>query len=52
MCTIGHPMLGDDLYAPEDLLRLAPRLCLHATLLEFTHPGTGERLSFQSPAPF
>jgi tRNA pseudouridine32 synthase/23S rRNA pseudouridine746 synthase len=52
MCTIGHPMLGDDLYAPEDLLRLAPRLCLHATLLEFTHPGIGERLSFQSPAPF
>ncbi|MBM4101366.1 MAG: RluA family pseudouridine synthase [Phycisphaerae bacterium] len=52
MRTIGHPMLGDDLYAPDDLLRLAPRLCLHATLLEFTHPATHERLVFQSPAPF
>lgn len=52
MLTIGHPMLGDDLYAPSELLRIAPRLCLHATLLEFTHPMTGQRQVFQSPAPF
>ena len=52
MLTIGHPMLGDDLYAPEELLRLAPRLCLHATLLAFTHPATGERVVHQSAAPF
>ncbi len=52
MLTIGYPMIGDDLYAPKELLRLAPRLCLHATLLEFTHPATGERRMFQSPAPF
>jgi len=52
MLTIGHPMLGDDLYAPHDLRQLAPRLCLHATLLAFTHPITGEQRVFQSPAPF
>jgi 23S rRNA pseudouridine1911/1915/1917 synthase len=27
------------------------RLCLHATRLAFTHPGTGERVSFESTAP-
>ncbi|EOG5638838.1 RNA pseudouridine synthase, partial [Pseudomonas aeruginosa] len=28
------------------------RLCLHASLLCLTHPQSGERLRFESPAPF
>ena len=49
---IGHPILGDDLYAPPDVVAMAPRLCLHATQLSFTHPATQERLTLQDPAPF
>ncbi|MCH2137735.1 MAG: RluA family pseudouridine synthase [Phycisphaerales bacterium] len=49
---IGHPILGDDLYAPPAGLALADRLCLHATMLGFRHPGTGEHLAFTCPAPF
>ena len=41
------PIIGDRLYGKP-----AQRLCLHATELAFTHPVTGERLHFSSPAPF
>ncbi len=44
---LGMPILGDDLYGtPED------RLYLHAAWIAFIHPVSGERLSFESPAPF
>lgn len=33
LASIGHPILGDDLYAPPDILALSPRLLLHATRL-------------------
>ncbi len=49
---IGHPILGDDLYAPPKALAMAPRLCLHATMLAFTHPGTNDAVSFECAAPF
>ena len=49
---IGHPILGDDLYAPPDALAMSDRLCLHATLLTFRHPGTNAEVTFTSPAPF
>ncbi len=52
MLAIGHPLLGDRLYAPEAALAAAPRLCLHASLLCLNHPHSGERLRFSSPAPF
>jgi tRNA pseudouridine32 synthase/23S rRNA pseudouridine746 synthase len=52
LLAIGHPILGDDLYAPPEARALASRLCLHAERLEFTHPATGERVAFTSPAPF
>lgn len=52
MQAIGHPIIGDKLYADELALSLASRLHLHADLLELAHPKTGERLSFASPAPF
>lgn len=52
MLSIGHPLLGDQLYAEGEALAAQPRLCLHARLLTLTHPLSGERMSFTSPAPF
>lgn len=46
---LGAPIVGDSLYG--DCAGI-PRLMLHATRLSFTDPSTGERLSFQSDAPF
>lgn len=50
--ALGHPILGDTLYAPPHVQARAPRLLLHATDLRFTHPITGEAMAFSSPAPF
>lgn len=46
---MGHPVCGDTKYGNgDDPLH---RLCLHAYLLCFTHPVTGERLEFATPIP-
>ncbi len=46
---MGHPVCGDPKYGNgDDPLH---RLCLHAWLLCFTHPMTGERLEFETPVP-
>ncbi|MDB5857017.1 MAG: putative ribosomal large subunit pseudouridine synthase [Ramlibacter sp.] len=50
--AIGHPIIGDPLYAPPAVAALAARLLLHATALQFTHPASGEPLAFASAAPF
>jgi tRNA pseudouridine32 synthase/23S rRNA pseudouridine746 synthase len=50
--AIGHPIVGDALYAPPAVRERAPRLLLHACLLQLAHPATGEALAFESPAPF
>lgn len=52
LLSIGHPILGDQLYAHEQALETQSRLCLHATELSITHPITKERLFFESTAPF
>lgn len=52
MLSIGHPLLGDRLYARGPALDACPRLALHSARLEINHPQTGERMSFDSPAPF
>lgn len=52
MMHIGHPMVGDALYAPASIAALHHRLCLHATTLQLHHPATGEYLRLESPAPF
>ena len=52
MLPIGHPLLGDGLYAHPEALAAWPRLCLHASQLAFSHPATGQRLLFECPAPF
>jgi tRNA pseudouridine32 synthase / 23S rRNA pseudouridine746 synthase len=50
--AIGHPIVGDALYAPPEVQALSPRLLLHATGLQLAHPASGEPLAFDSPAPF
>ena len=46
---MGHPVCGDAKYGNgDDPLH---RLCLHARVLCFTHPMTGERMEFETPMP-
>jgi tRNA pseudouridine32 synthase/23S rRNA pseudouridine746 synthase len=52
LSAIGHPILGDDLYAPPAVCLASARLLLHATRLVFEHPALGKAVSFHSPAPF
>ena len=52
LASIGHPILGDALYAGEAVAARAPRLLLHATRLAFAHPVTHEAMVFESAAPF
>ena len=52
MLALGHPILGDRLYAHEKALAVSPRLQLHARNLSLTHPVTGELLCFVAPCPF
>lgn len=49
----GAPILGDSLYAPQNVLKLKciHRLALHAGKLMFEHPITGEHCEFESPFP-
>jgi tRNA pseudouridine32 synthase / 23S rRNA pseudouridine746 synthase len=49
--ALGHPILGDALYAPPDVQARAQRLLLHAWTLAFTHPE-GREVCFESPPPF
>ena len=50
--SLGHPILGDDLYAPPEIVKLSERLLLHAELLAFTHPVTGKRVEVRAEVPF
>lgn len=50
--AIGHPILGDALYAPPELCRQSTRLLLHASGLRLSHPAGGETLAWNSAAPF
>jgi tRNA pseudouridine32 synthase/23S rRNA pseudouridine746 synthase len=50
--AIGHPLVGDTLYAPPAVQVQAPRLLLHAALLQFAHPASGETVRFESAVPF
>ena len=52
MLALGHPILGDRLYAHEQALALSSRLCLHASKIIFTHPHTLETLTFESEYNF
>jgi tRNA pseudouridine32 synthase/23S rRNA pseudouridine746 synthase len=52
LMSLGHPILGDTLYASVAVLAKAQRLLLHADFLAFTHPLNGEKLAFSCAAPF
>ena len=50
--AIGHPILGDTLYAPPAIAEAAPRLLLHAARLQLRHPIDSRALDLLSPPPF
>lgn len=52
MLSLGHPILGDRLYAHPAALAAANRLQLHAFKLGFSHPATGQPLQFRCDAEF
>ena len=52
MQYLGHPIIGDTLYATPEQQQLMPRLCLHAAELSFLHPQTEQRVQFTCPVPF
>lgn len=52
MLSMGHPILGDRLYAHEVALGMAERLQLHAADLTVEHPVTGQSMSFNAACPF
>ena len=51
MAYIKHPLLGDELYGPNRNKEGARRQMLHAGVLGFVHPVTGEYMEFESPLP-
>ena len=57
MSSIGHPLLGDDVYGGGNTKfgakskSLIMGQCLHAGELSFTHPSTGEKVHFECPLP-
>jgi 23S rRNA pseudouridine1911/1915/1917 synthase len=47
----GHPVVGDSTYGGARSQIRLDRPFLHAARLAFDHPGTGDRLEFESPLP-
>lgn len=47
MLAIGHPLIGDFLYNPDN--KNMDRQALHAGDIEFIHPTTGEKMNFSVP---
>jgi len=52
LAEIGHPILGDEFYAPPEALSARTRLALHAASLGFLHPASGARIQLDSGCPF
>lgn len=51
MTSIGHPLAGDPVYGPKNVIKALNGQCLHAKTLGFVHPITGEEMLFDSPLP-
>jgi 23S rRNA pseudouridine1911/1915/1917 synthase len=51
MAYKGHPLLGDYVYGPKKNPFAVDGQLLHAYLLGFIHPRTGEYMEFESPLP-
>jgi tRNA pseudouridine32 synthase/23S rRNA pseudouridine746 synthase len=52
LLSLGHPILGDNFYAPADAFAAADRLQLHAETLLFEHPADRRACSFAVTCPF
>ena len=52
MLFLGHPILGDRLYAHQQALTMSNRLQLHAKMLQITHPVSAQTLTFSKACPF
>jgi len=51
MAYIHHPLVGDDVYSSAKSPFKTEGQCLHAYLLGFVHPSTGEYMEFSVPLP-
>lgn len=51
MTYIGHPLLGDPIYGPKKQPINLEGQALHARVLGFIHPRTGEYMEFEAPLP-
>jgi len=51
MAYIGHPVAGDPVYGPGNVITSLEGQCLHAGKLGFLHPRTGAYMEFEAPLP-
>lgn len=51
MASIGHPLLGDEIYGSKNGRKGLKGQCLHARVLGFIHPRTGKYMEFEAPLP-
>jgi len=51
MAYIGHPVAGDVVYGPKKAITSLNGQCLHAGLIGFIHPRTGDYMEFRAPLP-
>ncbi len=51
MASLGHPVAGDPVYGPKKVIASLHGQCLHAGMIGFVHPRTGEYLEFTAPLP-
>ncbi len=51
MAYIGHPVAGDAVYGPKNVITQLNGQCLHAGTIGFIHPRTGEYMEFTAPLP-
>lgn len=51
MASIGHPLLGDEVYCSQKAPFSLQGQCLHAKTIGFMHPRTGEYIEFDAPLP-
>ena len=51
MASIGHPLAGDPVYGPRSCITELHGQCLHAKMLGFEHPATGQWMEFDSDLP-
>ncbi len=51
MSYIGHPVAGDEVYGPHNVIKSLHGQCLHAKYIGFTHPRTQKFIQFESELP-